>query len=85
MIHLTVKVTPNAKKNGIVGLHEGVLKVRIQAPPDKGKANDELIAFLAKVFHVAKNQIRIVSGHASRLKRVEIDMDMEDLLRKIGK
>jgi uncharacterized protein (TIGR00251 family) len=70
---LVVKVIPNAKKNAIEGVCDGVLKVRIQAPPDKGKANDELIAFLAKSFNLSKSQIRIVSGQTARLKRLIIE------------
>jgi uncharacterized protein (TIGR00251 family) len=69
---LTVKVTPNARANSLEGMHDGVLKVRIKAPPDKGKANEELVAFLADLLQVAKSQISILSGHAGRLKRIEI-------------
>lgn len=72
MTKLTVKVFPNSKRNMIEGFQNGVLKVRIHASPDKGKANQELIAFLAKSFQVSQNQIRIVSGHSSHLKRIEI-------------
>jgi len=69
---LQVKVTPNARTNAIDGFHDGVLKVKIKAPPDKGKANDELIDFLAESFHIPKSRIRIISGHSSRLKKLEI-------------
>lgn len=73
MTKLTVKVIPNSKKNEIEHSGEGLLKVRIKAPPDKGKANEELIAFLAKTFKVSKSQIRIISGHANRIKTLEIE------------
>lgn len=69
---LLVKVTPNARKSAVEGMQEGVLKVRIQAPPDKGKANEALIELLSEHFRVPKSQIRLLSGHASRLKKVEI-------------
>ena len=58
---LTVKVIPNSKKSAIVGWQDDVLKIRIAAPPDKGKANAELISFLAKVLHIAKSQIELIS------------------------
>jgi uncharacterized protein (TIGR00251 family) len=77
MIKLTVKVTPNAKRNAIDGWQDKILKVKVQAPPDKGKANDALIAFLADSFHLSKSQIRLVSGHTNRLKQLEIDGDIE--------
>jgi uncharacterized protein len=69
---LMVKVIPNAHKTALDSFQDGVLKVRVQAPPDKGKANEALIAFLARTFKIAKNRIRILSGHSSRLKKVEI-------------
>jgi uncharacterized protein (TIGR00251 family) len=72
-----VKVTPNAKQNAVIGFHENILKVRIQAPPDKGKANEKLIEFLAEIFNIPKSQIQIISGHASRLKRVEFFQDVD--------
>lgn len=74
---LTVKITPNAKRNFVEGFKEGVLKIQIKAPPEKGKANDVLISFLADFFHINKNEIRIKSGHTSRIKILEIDNDIE--------
>jgi len=68
---LVVKVTPNASKSVILGFQEGILKVKIQAPPDKGKANDALIAFLAEVLKVAKSDLTLLSGHTSRIKKIQ--------------
>lgn len=73
MTILTVKVIPNARKNSFEGFHDGALKIKIHAIADKGKANEALIEFLAATFGVAKSQIRILSGHKGRLKRVEVD------------
>ena len=67
-----VKITPNAGSNSIVGMEGDLLCVRIAAPPDKGKANAALIAFLAKEWGIPKSRIRILSGHASRIKRLTI-------------
>lgn len=69
---IIVKVIPNAHKNAVEGFHGDVLKVRINAPPDKGKANDALIELLAEHFSVSKSSIHIISGHTSRIKKVEI-------------
>lgn len=69
-----MKVIPNAHKNSVEGFSGDVLKVRINAPPDKGKANDVLIELLAEHFSVSKSCVRILSGHTSRLKKVEIIM-----------
>lgn len=82
MAILVVKVTPNARKNAFEGFHAGALKVKIQAPADKGKANEALIEFLAKSLHISKSHIRIVSGQSSRLKKLEItdDVDLSQLI-----
>ena len=71
---LKVKITPNAARNSIEGMEGDLLRVRIAAPPDKGKANDALIAFLSKEWKIPKSRIRILSGHASRIKRLEVDV-----------
>ena len=69
---LTVKVIPNSRKNSLEGFQGDILKVRIKAAPEKGKANEELIEFLADSLHVPKRDIQIISGHSSRIKKIEI-------------
>jgi uncharacterized protein (TIGR00251 family) len=70
---LRVKVIPRSPRSEIVGtLADGTLKVRIAAPPERGKANAELIALLAAKFDVARANVEIVSGHAAGLKLVRI-------------
>jgi len=51
---------------------DGTLKIRIAAPPEKGKANTELIKFLSKHFDLPKNQITIISGKTEPLKLIKI-------------
>jgi uncharacterized protein (TIGR00251 family) len=71
---LRVKVIPRSPKSEIAGeLADGTLKVRIAAPPDKGKANEALCMLLAARFGVAKGAVRILSGHGSPRKLVRID------------
>lgn len=70
---LTVKVIPKSSRNEIVGeMADGTLKIKIAAPPEKGKANAELRAFLAKHYGVRQRDVTIVSGETSHLKRVRI-------------
>jgi uncharacterized protein (TIGR00251 family) len=71
-ILLNVHVVPRASRSEIVGEIDGVLKVRIAAPPVDGAANDELIKVLAKKFGVAKSKVSVVSGLTSRKKRVRV-------------
>jgi hypothetical protein len=70
---LQVKITPNASKNEVIGWEGDLLRLRIRGVPEKGRVNEELIAFLAKHLKIAKSQIEIVSGHTSRLKRLRIE------------
>ncbi|MBI3508442.1 MAG: DUF167 domain-containing protein [Chlamydiia bacterium] len=69
---MQVKVIPNAAKSAVIGWQGDVLKVRLHAPPEKGQANEELIACLADHLQIPKSSIQIVSGLTSRLKRVRI-------------
>lgn len=69
---LHVRVTPRARRNALGGMKEGVLAVRLAAPPVEGAANKALIAFLAEAFGVSKSAIRVESGERSRHKRVRI-------------
>ena len=69
---LPVKVVPKASKNAIVGWENGELKVRLNAIPEKGEANEELIAFLAKSWKLPKSSLSIHSGETSRHKKILI-------------
>lgn len=55
-----------------MGLHNGLLKIRLTAPPVEGKANKHLIGFIAKAFKVPKSQVTLVSGEQSRQKQLKI-------------
>jgi uncharacterized protein (TIGR00251 family) len=74
---LAVKVTPNARKSEITGWsadEQGrrVLLVKLAAPAQEGKANKELIRFMADVLGCAKNQVSLQRGESSRTKVLEI-------------
>ena len=71
---IKIKVIPHAGKNEIVGkLADGTLKIKLKAPPVDGKANEELVKFLAKEFGVKKDGVKIISGKTGRKKIIEID------------
>ena len=68
---LRVKAIPRSAKTEIVGrMADGTLKVKIAAPPEKGKANEELVRFLAAHFKV--DRVEIISGHTAALKMVRL-------------
>jgi uncharacterized protein len=70
---ISIKVVPNAKKNQIIEYNNGLWRIKIAAPPDKGKANKELVEYLRKILKVKKNQVAIISGHTSHSKIIDID------------
>ena len=69
---IVVKVQPNATKDEVVRFVDGVLYVKVAAPPVRGKANTELINLLSRELRVAKSSIRIEKGFTSRKKLVLI-------------
>lgn len=80
-----VKVAPRASKSALAGEHGGALKVRVAAPPVEGAANEELTRLLAKTFGVAARDVEVVSGHASKTKRVRVQgATVSDLMRLTG-
>jgi len=85
-LRLKLRVTPNAGRDVIEGferLSDGteVLRLRVAAVPDRGKANAAVVALLAKALQVPKSAITVVSGETARLKTVEIvgDPDLSGL------
>ncbi|MCA1950641.1 MAG: DUF167 domain-containing protein [Treponema sp.] len=70
-----IKAVPGASKTEIAGIADNRLRIRIAAAPEDGKANAELIAFLAKKTGIAKRDIRLVSGEKNRLKTVELPQE----------
>ncbi len=71
-VRLTVQVQPRAKETGWTGPHGAVLRVRVAAPPVNDKANQALIAFVAKTFGVAKGAVAIVRGERGRRKVLDV-------------
>lgn len=69
---LLVHIQPKAVKTKIVGLYDGCLKIAVKAPPVEGKANSELVRFLADICGVRKNQIEIKTGAQSRRKQIVV-------------
>jgi uncharacterized protein (TIGR00251 family) len=68
-----IRLIPNAKHSGIVGVQGEQLKVRVTAPAIDGRANEALVELLASEHSIPKSHVRIVSGFTSRNKVVEID------------
>ena len=71
-IIVSIRVQPRASKDEIAGVHDGALKVRLRSPALEDRANEALCDFLAQLLKTPKSAVRILSGHRSRNKRVEI-------------
>lgn len=72
---LAVAVTPNARRTGADGLHDGALRVRLTAPPVDGKANEALIVWLASELGLPKRSVEVLRGTSARRKQLMIDLD----------
>ena len=78
---LKVKVAPGASKDEVVGWMGDTLKLRVTAPPEKGKANAAVRVLLARVLSTGRDRIVIVAGGGSRRKLVRVEGLSSDELR----
>ena len=80
-----VHVQPRARRDEIKGLHGDALKIRLSAPPVEDRANQALQKFLAKQLGVPPSAVEILTGHASRHKRVRVSGISGDAVRALLK
>jgi len=83
-VRVSVHVQPRAARSEIVGLHGAALKVRLQAPPVDGAANEALVALLADRLGVAPREVKVVAGASSRAKTVEVEGTTEAAVRALA-
>jgi uncharacterized protein (TIGR00251 family) len=82
---LEVKVTAGASRSEISGIKNGILLVKIAAPPVRGKANQELIDFLSRALGVSRSAVSIVRGDTARHKVIEVEgLGREEVLRRLS-
>lgn len=82
---LRLHVQPGAGRTAVVGRHGDALKVRVAAPPERGRANDACVALVASTLGVGAGQVELVSGPSSRAKRVRVTgVDADDVRRLLG-
>ena len=86
---IAVRVTPRSAKPGIGGWRAGAdgreeLEVRVSEAPTDGSANSAVIKLLAKALGVPRSDVDIVSGQASRHKRIAVPLDADEVRRKLG-
>ena len=73
VVRIAVQITPNAKKSEVIGVLDDVLKIRLQAQPIEGKANEALVRFLADMLSVPKSAVTITHGHTNKRKVIEVN------------
>lgn len=84
-LRLRVRVAPGARRSEVVGRLGDAWKLRVRAAPERGRANDEVAALLARMLRLPARDVRIVSGHASRDKLVELDgLTVDEVERRLS-
>ena len=79
---LRLRVAPGAARTEVAGRHGDGWKVRVTAPPERGRANDAVVDLLADRLHIPRTSVSVVSGHASREKVVELrGLDADEAAR----
>ncbi len=81
---IEVKVTPGAKREGVGPFLDGVLRVRVSAAPEKGKANYAVISLIADFFGLPKREVVILSGETSRKKKILLPPSVRDRLASLS-
>ena len=82
---LGVKVVPGSSRTALCGWLDGIVKVKVAAPPERGKANECLCELLAKKLGVKKVAVRIIAGATSPVKQVRIEgVTVERVERELG-
>ncbi|ELP92265.1 hypothetical protein EIN_118690 [Entamoeba invadens IP1] len=72
-VTIEINVKPNSRNSEIQGIEDGLLKIAIDAPPVDGKANSEVVDFIATSFSVKKSSVAVVKGQTSHHKTVRIE------------
>jgi uncharacterized protein (TIGR00251 family) len=81
---LPVRAQPGARKNGVLGEHDGALKVAVTAAPEQGKANKAILEVLRDALDLKRSQIEQISGETSRDKRFLIrDLSRDELATRL--
>lgn len=81
---LRVRVQPGASRSQVLGYDGQLLRVRVSAPPEDGRANEAVVALLAEALGVPRSRVRILRGHTSRDKLVSMEsLSLEEVVRRL--
>lgn len=83
---VAVRVQPNARKDEVMSYTDGLLHLKIAAPPVKGKANQEVVEFLSEILEVRKSSLNVDRGLKDRRKIVSVEgLTQEQVERKLAR
>ena len=74
---LRLVVQPGASRTLVTGIHDGCLKVRVAAPPVDGRANEEIVRWMARRLGLTRAQVRIAAGASGRRKTVALEAALD--------
>ena len=86
-VRLAVQITPNAKKTEVIGVLDDAIKLKLQAQPIEGKANEALIKYLAAALSVPRSAVTITHGLTNKRKLIEVRsavLTVEDVVRLLA-
>jgi len=79
------KIVPGSSRTAACGLFDDMLKIKVAAAPEKGKANQCLLRFLAEILGVKRNAVSIIAGQTAAVKQVQVSgISADTLLRKLN-
>lgn len=82
---LRLRVKPKALRDCVVGIHGDALKIAVKAPPERGKANEAVCAFLATLLGLAGAGVSLSAGDSSQDKTVRIaGIDAAECRRRLS-
>lgn len=80
---LDIHVKPNSRANELIYDAKGIIKVKITSTPEAGKANEQLVKFLAAFFQIPQKNIQIIKGLKSRRKSIKIESSDEEVMKRL--
>lgn len=85
MARLQIKVSPKASRDAVTGWLGNTLKLSVTAVPERGKANEAVVALLAEVLGLPRSRIRVLRGETQPTKLIEIEgLDEAELRRRLA-
>jgi uncharacterized protein len=83
-VRLRLRVSAGASRRRVLGVHGGALKLSVKTPPERGKANKDVLALVAETFGIAPSDVEIVAGETSPDKVVRLSLTPAEARRRFG-